>query len=232
MEKLTFKNIIDSLDDGYDPNERERIFDLLLKVDLEDAALLGARQFLIDNQFNHVALRNYLQENRTNIRKNRFSLNKNVWIRIAAVFIGVVVFSYLTIFRQSNFDMSPYEAVEQGLPVMMGEESNKHFSDGMSRFKQKEYKESIKLLVDCLPSDTVTYYIGICEYFEKEYNLSLVTLNKIPSSSNFYQKAQFFKALALVKQKKYKEAKQALYEINEPELVALSKELLSNLPND
>lgn len=232
MGKLTFKNIVDCLEDNFDPSERARLFDVLLSMETDDASILGARQFLIDNQFDHVALRNFLNENRTNIDKKRFTIKPNFILRVAAVFIGLVIFGYWMLFRQSNFDLTPYESVEQGLPVMMSEASNKSFSDAMSRFKQKEYSSSITLLSECPISDTTLYYIGICNYFNEDYEIAELQLKLINMDSEFAQKSKYYQALALIQQKKYTSARELFEQINDPELLVLSKELLANLPNN
>jgi TolA-binding protein len=110
--------------------------------------------------------------------------------------------------------------IEEGLPVLMGEDQNVEFQNAMQLFKGGKYDASInrfnKLIIMHPDNDTLNYFLGYAElnvqqYLSAKTHLEIVHANK---SSVFNLKAKYFLAYALYKNNKTEEAKVLLDELN------------------
>jgi TolA-binding protein len=135
------------------------------------------------------------------------------WAGIAASLIFLQIYLY-------NSKSTIPLPIEEGLPVLMGEDQNVEFQNAMQLFKGGKYDASInrfnKLIIMHPDNDTLNYFLGYAElnvqqYLSAKTHLEIVHANK---SSVFNLKAKYFLAYALYKNNKTEEAKVLLDELN------------------
>lgn len=127
-------------------------------------------------------------------------INKKSNFKILAFAASLILLIGLTTiwFFQRGSDMqslaNKYYEKEKGLPMEMGM-SNKKMDEVMVNYKNGNYSGMANQLNELLKSnpdnDTLTYFFGIANYELKNYRPTIASFNQIPSSSVFFQKAQF-----------------------------------------
>ncbi|MFN3996391.1 tetratricopeptide repeat protein [Algoriphagus sp.] len=169
--------------------------------------------------------------------KIRKIYNNKVWV-VAAVFVGVVLFSFLgyLFLRETNsteLDLySAYFYADPGLPVVMSSSENYEFYDGMVSYKEGNYEEAIaiwSLLPDLkLNSDTLRYYLGVAHMNLNQFEEAADYLGWVTSDpqSEFQTKAIWYRALINIRQNEINQAIELL-EVLLPETRA--EELLKKL---
>ena len=112
----------------------------------------------------------------------------------AALIIGIFVFRYFSAPDpiQLAEQYWPYEA---GLPVKMSTKGK--YDDAMNAFKQENWAQAEELLLK-IDSDTATYYLGVINYEQQDYQQASAYFSKVPDHSTFYQEAQFRLGLVLI----------------------------------
>ena len=199
MSELRFKDITDSLAEGYDPNLREELFTRLEKLNTDDDALRGVQLFVQkhgrDYELMKSTFKSFYQILEAKEKQNK-KINLS-WIKYAAVFAIVIGLSFYY-FGNRGIDLTAYEYEEIGLPVLMGSDQNIDFNNGMSAFKMKDYHKAYDLFSNCLESDTVIYYKSVCLYQLKKYPDAISGFNQIKYPSVFNEKAHYLKSLAFI----------------------------------
>jgi len=148
-------------------------------------------------------------DNKKNSPTNKFYW----WAGIAASLIFLQIYLY-------NSKSTIPLPIEEGLPVLMGEDQNVEFQNAMQLFKGGKYDASInrfnKLIIMHPDNDTLNYFLGCAELNIQQYLTASKHLEMVDAtnSSVFNLKAKYFLAFALYKTNKTKEAKVLLDELN------------------
>ena len=148
-------------------------------------------------------------DNKKNSSTNKFYW----WAGIAACLIFFQIYLY-----NSKFTIPL--PIEEGLPVVMGDDNNVEFQNAMQLFKGGKYDASInrlnKLILINPDNDTLNYFLGCAELNVQQYLSASKHLEIVDAtnSSVFNLKAKYFLAFALYKTNKTKEAKVLLDELN------------------
>ncbi len=109
--------------------------------------------------------------------------------------------------------------LEEGLPVLMGDDHNLTFQNAMQLYKNGKYDASInrfKQLVVANPTnDTLLYFIGCAELNIQKYQEASQYFKYVSTKSNsvFYLKSKYYLAYSLYKTNQSKEAKLILHEL-------------------
>ncbi len=114
-----------------------------------------------------------------------------------------------------------YYETDPGLPSKMGFSKQIVFDKGMIQYKIKNYNRALEHwnALENQNNDTLIYYKAMIDINTGNYSKAYSDLQKLDEKSEFYPKAQWYKLLILLKEKKEQEAK------------ALSKELISSKSN-
>lgn len=134
-------------------------------------------------------------------------INKKANYKILALVASVALVIGLSIFfllnKKSDYSQlaSKYYESEKGLPVEMGT-SNK-FDNLMNSYKSGNYKEAQRQLDELLKkdsnNDTALYFNAVVNDELKNYQPAINNYARIPSSSNYFQKAQYRLVLTYLK---------------------------------
>lgn len=150
-------------------------------------------------------------------------LNKIIqYSLIAGAAILVMVVTVFVLERNSISPAVAFNERDIGLPVTMGESSNRELDKAMSYYKQNHYRQSEALLKELAvqkSSDTITYYIGINEYELGHFSKAISYFNSVSPSSSFYDKALYRLGLAYWQTGNLDEARQVflkLQSLNSP----------------
>jgi tetratricopeptide (TPR) repeat protein len=232
MRELRFKDITDSLAEGFDPNVREELFSKLEGLKTDDEALKGIQFFVQKHGRDYELMRNTFKsfnELLDSKEKNTKKINLS-WLKYAAALVVVLGLSFYY-FKSKSIDLTAFEYKDAGLPVLMGSEGNIVFNNGMSAFKMKDYHKAYEEFSKCENSDTVYFYQGMCAYMGEDYKKALYHMNEVPLQSVFYGKSLYINSLSNLHLGNKEDAKLTLQLIllTESEFKNRAKELIENL---
>ncbi|AFL80765.1 hypothetical protein Aeqsu_1272 [Aequorivita sublithincola DSM 14238] len=141
------------------------------------------------------------------------------WLALAASFLILISVSTWAILGSGNSAEKIFASnfkPDPGLPTTMGTSSNYEFYYGMVNYKRKEYSEAISrwetLYATNPKNDTLNYFLGVANLANgnpRQAEKYLQTA-KEKTESTFYEEAQYYLALTLLKENKIEEAKEAL----------------------
>jgi TolA-binding protein len=153
------------------------------------------------------------------------------WAGIAACLIFVQIFLNYT---KTSIPLP----LEEGLPVLMGDDHNLDFQNAMQLYKSGKYDASVKrfnqLVVANPTNDTLLYFIGSAELNSQKYQEASQHFKNVSTNSNsvFYLKSKYYLAYSLYKNNQSNEAKLILQELisnNENPFVEETKLLLKEI---
>ena len=156
------------------------------------------------------------------------------WLALAASFLILVSVSTWAILSTGNSPQKVFAAnfkPDPGLPTTMGTSSNYEFYYGMVNYKRKEYAEAIlrwETLYAANPeNDTLVYFLGVANLAKGNARQAEKYLQsaKEKTESTFYEDAQYYLALAFLRENKIKEAKEALAKSTSQASLKLLKEI-------
>lgn len=134
-------------------------------------------------------------------------INKKTNYKILAIAASIILVVGLSIFfflnKKNDYSQlaSKYYEAEKGLPVEMGPSSR--LDKLMNFYKSADYadaqKELAELLKTDLNNDTLIYFDAVINDELKSYSSAISGYSNIPSTSNYYQKAQYRLVLAYLK---------------------------------
>lgn len=158
-------------------------------------------------------------------RKSRFKIR---WVKYAAMAAGVLLAVFY--FLKPKEDLyQTYFYTDAGLPVVMGLNTNLAFAKAMNAYKMGNYAEAqeqfTSLAKEKPGNDTLNYYIAMSSLNQNKSDLGVRELEQIGSSSVFYDKALFFRALVDIKNNNKKDAQELLSKSKHPHAERLLKEL-------
>lgn len=128
------------------------------------------------------------------------------WMAVAAS-LAILVTSFFLIRNSGGGNQGLYAEfyqVDPGLPTTMSAESDVQFTEAMVLYKQGEYSRALaefeKLATDQPASDTLLFYQGICHLELDQAEISAKLLKEVEASSTLFgEKAQWYRALSLLK---------------------------------
>lgn len=191
-------------------------------------------QKLITQSVEEFNLRNTLDSFHTSIEKKS---NKKIfysWVA-AAAFIAILVgvTSWVLFFRKNTTQQifSENFVADPGLPTTMGNTSDYLFYDGMVSYKRKNYTKAIekwkKIYHEKNKNDTLNYFLGVANLAEGKSKMAQIYFQRaiLNKNSVFYEEAQYYYALSLIKEGSVAEAKKMLAKSSYSKSVVLLNQL-------
>jgi len=130
------------------------------------------------------------------------------WMTGVAAGVAILLGSIFLFRSQDDKDpFAQFQFKEPGLPVVMGTSSQYELDNAMTYFREENYKRAemeFSTLRDQIKeySDTLTYFIGVSQYYQEKYQLSTKTLSLMMADgdSSYLDRAQWFLVLNYLKQ--------------------------------
>ena len=216
-QNITLSQLLQSLEDDYNEEERMRILEELKNSNPKDEALLGAKMLLEANDWDYKVLKKTFAKTAQRIeqiaskpQKSTVSYLKYAAILIPIAFIlGYFVNSSLT----SQDSIEKFYAKEEGLPNFMGTETN-NWQNLLELYRANKMKEAFVvssiILAQKPQNDTAIYFHGVISYELKNYQVAKTDYARIAKNkqSVFYYDAAFRLGFALNNLKESKVARQ------------------------
>lgn len=228
-EELIDAYLLDSLDKNalVQFQERMKLFpDFRALVEEQKAIIRGVEKTNLKN-----SLEDFHSEIIEEPEKKSFSAG---WWAMAAsllVLISVSTWAILSSSGSPNKIFAENFKPDPGLPTTMGTSSDYDFYYGMVSYKRKEYDDAIarwETLYAANPeNDTLVYFLGVANLANgnaRQAEKYLQSANQ-KTESAFYEDAQYYLALALIKENKIKEAKETLAKSTSTTSIMLLKEI-------
>jgi hypothetical protein len=178
-----------------------------------DESVLGARDFLEDNDYDFDGLRNFLGIDPSVISRPELSAIPSsrtavpILIRVtAAAALIAVIFLGGGMFRSELRHRRMTETVfyEPGLPVFAGLGGDRLFHEMMTSFRLQESVEGLRY-IDTLEqlygqNDTLSYYAGWLHYFERDYAGAAHRFEEVTKDrgSIYHEKSELMAAASLL----------------------------------
>ncbi len=232
MSELRFKDIIDSLAEGYDPNLREELFTRLGELETDDDALRGVQLFVQKHGRDYELMRGTFKSfNQLLDSKEKQAKKMNLsWVKYAAILVIIFGLGFYY-WQNKGVDLTAYEYQDAGLAVLMGSNSNIDFNNGMSAFKMKDYNKAYDEFSKCNLTDTVLFYQGMCAYEGGDYEKAFHHMSEIPIESFYFGKSLYLSSLCNIHMGQKENAILTLQVIvlTQPEFKTKATELLEKL---
>ena len=191
-----------------------------------DEAMLGARDFLEDHDYDFDALRSFLKHDvdapATQLRFRGTPISRQLIYRISAaavVMIGLLYGGWRFQGNQRHQRMSQAIFYEPGLPVFAGLGGDKIFHEMMTSFRLEESEQGLRY-IDTLEqlygkSDTLSYYAGWFNYFNKDYPEAAERFEALAtdSTSIYFEKSALMCAAASCLEGRKEKARKLLINI-------------------
>ncbi len=221
-QHLTFKMLLESLDDDFDKTDRLRIFQLLKNYEGIDDALLGAKDFLETNNWDYLLLKNALHKTETRIDKiaSRHTIvasSKKIYLKYVALLIPIAIVSYFSLGTSPSID--DYYMADPGLPNLMSTTSQNQWNHLMDLYQSNQFDKAYNYAVELeefkSKNDTAIYFKGVLAYELKKYTAASDDFKKIEldKKSIFNHNAEFRLGFSLLKSGNKTEAKQQFQKI-------------------
>lgn len=191
------------------PELREEITARLKISTPSDEAVLGARDFLEDNDYNFDALRYFVLPQDHPVAEppaTSSPLRPQVYrIAAAAAILAALVYGGSTLEKeQRHQELTKKVFYEPGLPVFAGLGGDRLFHEMMTSFRLQESAEGLRY-IDTLEqlygrNDTLSYYAGWLHYFDRDYTGAARRFEEVTqeSGSVYHQKSELMAAAALM----------------------------------
>ena len=236
---ITFEEIIEASNSPLTSSEKELLKLKVEKCASEDQALIGAKKFLEDNNYDFRALQKFLNEpisfNFTN-STSKSNINYKLLSAIAACLIFIIVGSALYISKfKTNKTVVKAAFYEPGLPVFASIQGNKEFNEMISSFRLNNTKEGLfhyhALLNTETKNDTINYFAGWLYFNDHQYDSAILCFNNVANTSIYAHKSNYLKGLSNYLNGDKKEAKFLLDSISKEKQNTYrikAKELIEN----
>lgn len=139
------------------------------------------------------------------------------WIRIVATFLVLLTIGAFINYQYNSpteLDRiyAKYHIRESGLPTVMSTRiSSKHFDEAMGAFRDEEYNDAYQAFKILLKinkgNDTLNYFVGSSAMELNDFNNAIHYFEQVGEKSSFHDRAEYNRALSLLKRKKIEEAK-------------------------
>jgi hypothetical protein len=189
-----------------------------------DEAVLGARDFLEDNDYNFDALREFILPEDHPVAKPPTTSRplRPLFYRIAAAaaILATLVYGGSSLQKaQRHREMTQKVFYEPGLPVFAGLGGDRIFHEMMTSFRLLESAEGLRY-IDTLEqlygrNDTLSYFAGWLHYFDKDYASAARRFEEVAfdSSSFYHEKSELMAAATLILDEKKDDARVRLERI-------------------
>ena len=196
---------------------REDVKTRLKMTTPEDEAVLGARDFLEDNDYDFDALRNFVfpQDQPVNRMTDTKRTIPSIIYRasMAAVLLAAMAYGGWNLRTEYRHRQVTEEIFyEPGLPVFAGLGGDKIFHEMMTSFRLKESAEGLRY-IDTLEqlygrNDTLSYFAGWLHYFDKDYAGAARRFEEVgqENASIYFEKSELMAAASLLLDGRKKEA--------------------------
>ncbi len=180
----------------------------------------------------------FYKEHKSVKANNIISLSKLWYYAASVAAIGLIFLgSYFLMDKQMSstqlFDKY-YQLDDVYLNTREGNSPNTDvLEQGLTLFERDRYKESINYFEQLPNSVTAIYYSGVAHMELGEYKIATYKFEQVINNylNVFYDQANWYKGLCLVKQEKYRDARSILQEISKTDSYynIQAKELLQEL---
>ena len=204
--------------------QREEMKNRLKMTTPSDESVLGARDFLEDNNYDFDALRKFVfpQDQPVNRMTDTKRTIPSIIYRasVAAVLLAAMAYGGWNLRTEYRHRQVTEEIFyEPGLPVFAGLGGDKIFHEMMTSFRLKESAEGLRY-IDTLEqlygrNDTLSYFAGWLHYFDKDYAGAARRFEEVAfdSSSFYHEKSELMAAATLILDEKKDDARVRLERI-------------------
>lgn len=222
--------------------QREEMKNRLKMTTPSDESVLGARDFLEDNDYDFDALRKFVfpQDQPVNRMTDTKRTIPSIIYRasVAAVLLAAMAYGGWNLRTEYRHRQVTEEIFyEPGLPVFAGLGGDKIFHEMMTSFRLKESAEGLRY-IDTLEqlygrNDTLSYFAGWLHYFDKDYAGAAQRFEEVgkDSASIYFEKSELMTAAALYLDGRKQEARVRLEAILKREEHGYRKEAEGLLAN-
>lgn len=213
---ITLEQLLQSLENDFDEQERELMLTELRNSTPTDDALLGAKLILEQNNWNYTVLKNTLIKAERRIENlvhtNSIQKSKPNYLKYAAIIVPIALLSGYFINKTNTNSIDQYYIKEVGLSSLMSNNKT-NWDELMQLYKSKQFEKAFtltyKIQVQKSENDTINYFQAIIAYELKKYDMAKdgfekVTKNKL---STFYNDAEYRLGFALKHLHKNNESK-------------------------
>lgn len=203
---LTLELLLQSLENDFDNQERELIFNELKNTIPTDDALLGAKLILEQNNWDYKALKHVFNKVERKIEnlvhENSGKKSKTSYLKYVAILIPIVIITGYLINQTRKESIDEYYIEEVGLPSLMSVKKT-NWDELMELYKTNKFEKALaltkKIKVQKPENDTVNYFQGVIAYDLKKYDLAKEDFEKVIENkqSAFYNDAEFRLGFAL-----------------------------------
>ena len=198
---IRFALLLESLEADFDSTERNRILSQLKNSTPTDDAMLGAKMFLEQNNWDYLVLKKALAKTENRIEAMALKTQKPKspnYFKYAAVLLPIAfaLGYFINPSLTNKQSMDQFYIREEGLPNYMGTEKT-NWDNLMELYRANKMKEAFvvseQILVQKPQNDTAIYFHGVISYELKKYNLAKTDYAKITQNkqSVFYYDATF-----------------------------------------
>lgn len=174
-ENILFGRLIESLEDGFDVNERALILEELKHTDPTEDSLRGAKMLLETNDWDYTILKKGFAttEDKINSIQVKPANTISIYLKYAAVIIPIgLLIGYFVFYNFTPNSIEEYYVKDAGLPRLMNTSATQ-WDELMDLYKANEiadaYQKSEELLEKMPKNDTAVYYHGVIAYELKDY---------------------------------------------------------------
>jgi TolA-binding protein len=128
----------------------------------------------------------------------------------ASLIIGILLFNFYDSENKHSQLAEQYWPIEEGLPVKMSTKGI--YDDAMNAYKQERWEEAENLLLT-INSDTAYYYLGVINFEQQQYALSIDFFSQVTGKSDWFEQSEFRLALTYLKIEQVDKAKNMLNKI-------------------
>ena len=212
---ITLELLLQSLENDFDKQERELIIDELKKSTPTDDALLGAKLFLEQNNWDYIALKNTFKKAENQIdalaSQKRTLNSKTKYLKYAAVLIPMALLTGYFVNKADN-SIDQFYTKETGLPnLMSGKKTN--WDELMQFYKtnqlEKAFVLSAQIKAEKPTNDTINYFEAVIAYDLKKYTIAKKGFENVAENkqSTFFNDAEFRLGFVLNQLSQVEEAK-------------------------
>lgn len=200
--------------------DKELMNDPLLAKAVEEykVLILGIKSYGLERK-----IASMMPKEGSSIQKNTRAYKRSrliLWITLAATAILLSI-GYLLLTSETKHD-SPQELYadyyypDSGLPTVMGKETEMAFNRGMVMYKQENYEGAIDVwrsIPELNPGSEVSYYLASAYLALGDQSTARSILEKFTSSSQFYDKSQWYLGLIYLSDDHYDRARNSIQNI-------------------
>lgn len=191
-QNITLEMVLKSLEEGFDAELRNEIFQVLKDHDFEEDDLTGAKLLLEQNHWDHQKVYQIFAHSQNRIdqslknHKGNTTFKRPVLMKYAALLIPfLAATSYYFFYETDSIDQ--YYVPENGLPNFMEVKKENHWNALMKLYKQNDFTRAFEMVSEINEikpkNDTAVYFKAVIAY----------ELDQFEVSNDYFQKTLDFK---------------------------------------